>query len=66
MIHFFALFGVTQSSQEFIDTPQAHDFILDGVVRDFKVSELLLKGFFDDAESKIRYLAVSLQRILRP
>ena len=50
MIHFFALFGVAQSGQEFIDAPQTHDFILDGVVRDLEVSELLFKGFLDDAE----------------
>ena len=66
MIHLFALLSVAQSGQEFIDAPQAHDFILDGVVRGLDASELLLKGFLDDAESKIRYLAVSLQRMLRP
>ena len=66
VVHLLALLGVAQSGQEFVDASEAHDLVLDGGIGGLEASVFLLEGLLDDAEWRRGYLAVSLQRMLRP
>ena len=64
--HFFALADEAQGEEQIIDSPEAHDLVLDGVVGGLDASVLLLEWVGNDAKWRGRYLAVSLQRMLSP
>lgn len=66
IVHFLTDTNEAKSYQQFISTSQTQNLIFDRVVRGFDSSVLLFERLLDDAGSRMRYLEVSLQRMLSP
>lgn len=66
VVHFLTDANEAKRDQEFISPSQTQNLVLDGVVGGLDASILLFEGLLDDAESRMRYLEVSLQRMLSP
>ena len=64
--HLFILPRKAKREQQIVDPSEVHDLVLDGVVGGLDAAVLLLEGVGNDAKWAGEYLAVSLQRMLRP